>query len=305
MSIIVMGHKNPDTDSIISAIAAANLYSARGMQAIPAAQGKPTPETAFVLEKFGLSSPKIVNDATDLEILLVDYSDYAQAPEGLDKAVLTGIVDHHKLGDITTDIPIEVWIWPVGSTCTVLKNMYDFYNVEIPRDIAGGMMSAILSDTVIFKSPTCTDMDREAVEVLAKIAQVQNPLEFAMEMFKVKSAVDGASANELIFRDYKDFDMNGKKVGIGQLEVIDIALLEDKLEEIKEELEKIRKDGRHSVFLLLTDIMKEGSQLLLASEEPEVVERAFNISPENDRIWLPGIMSRKKQVVPNFQKAFK
>lgn len=305
MEAIVIGHKNPDTDSIMAAIAGADLYTKRGIVATPRAQGAPAPETAFALEHFGVSAPQITTNAENLELYLVDFSDLAQAPENMGEAVVKGIIDHHKLGDITTDAPLEAWIWPVGSTCTVIKNIYDFYNIEISRPIAGCMLAAILSDTVIFKSPTCTEKDKKAAAELAAIAQVKDVAKLGMELFKVKSAVQGTDPRELIFRDYKDFDMNGKKVGIGQLEVVDLNHLKDVKDDLKAELAKVKKEGRHSVFLLLTDIMKEGSELLLVSDEPEVVRKAFDVEPDADFIWLPGVMSRKKQVVPNFQKAFR
>ena len=294
MSAWILGHKNPDSDSIISAIAAADLYSKRGLDVTPAAQGAPTPETEFVLKKFGLTAPQVVSDVAGKELYLVDYSDLAQAPKGMDSATVLGIVDHHKLGDVTTSSPLEAWIWPVGCTGTVLKNMYDFYGVEIPKAIAGGMLCAILSDTVMFKSPTCTEADKKAVEALAKIAGVT-----------VKSAVDGASMKDLVFRDYKDFDMNGNKVGIGQLEVVDLSILDKVKAGLQDEIAKVKAEGRHSVFLLLTDIMKEGSEMLIVSDDPSVVEKAFGVKPEGTSVWLPGVMSRKKQVVPNFEKAFK
>ena len=305
MSAYVLGHLHPDTDSIISAIAAADLYAKRGFDVVPAAQGKPAPETAFVLERFGLTAPQIVEDVAGRDLYLVDYSDLGQAPKGMDSATVMGIVDHHKLGDITTSLPLEAWIWPVGCTNTVLTNMYEFYGVEIPRSIAGGMLCAILSDTVMFKSPTCTEADKKAVAKLAAIAGVEDVMALGMEMFRIKSAVDGASMHDLVYRDFKDFDMGGKKVGIGQLEVVDLSLLDGVKDGLKQEIARIKADGRHSVFLLLTDIMKEGSELLLASDDPSVVEKAFGVNLSGDTVWLDGVMSRKKQVVPNFEKAFK
>lgn len=305
MSAYVLGHLHPDTDSIISAIAAADLYAKRGFDVVPAAQGKPAPETAFVLERFGLTAPQIVEDVAGRDLYLVDYSDLGQAPKGMDSATVLGIVDHHKLGDITTSMPLEAWIWPVGCTNTVLTNMYEFYGIEIPRSIAGGMLCAILSDTVMFKSPTCTEADKKAVAKLAAIAGVEDVMALGMEMFRVKSAVDGASMQDLVFRDFKDFDMSGKKVGIGQLEVVDLSLLDGVKDGLKQEIARIKADGRHSVFLLLTDIMKEGSELLLVSDDPSVVEKAFGVSLSGDSVWLDGVMSRKKQVVPNFEKVFK
>ena len=305
MPAIVIGHMNPDTDSIVSAIAASDLYNKRGNDTTPAAQGEPTPETGFVLKKFGLVAPAVVNDVAGKDIYLVDYSDLAQAPAGMDSAKVLGIVDHHKLGDVTTSMPLEAWIWPVGCTCTVIKSMYDFYDIEIPKSLAGAMLCAILSDTVIFKSPTCTAADKAAAEELAAIAGVSDIKALGMEMFRVKSAVDGASMKDLVFRDYKDFNMNGNKVGIGQLEVVDLSMLDDVKDGLKAEIARVKAEGRHSVFLLLTDIMKEGSEMLIVSDDPSVVKSAFGVTVEGDSVWLPGVMSRKKQVVPNFEKAFK
>lgn len=305
MAATVIGHMNPDTDSIVSAIAAADLYTRRGFESQPACQGSPTPETSWVLERFGLSAPQIKKNVAGENLFLVDFSDLAQAPEGIKEATIRGIVDHHKLGDITTSAPLEAWIWPVGCTSTVLFNMFGFYNVEIPRDIAGIMMCAILSDTVIFKSPTCTALDKAAVEALAKIAGIDDYRALGMEMFKVKSAIDGASMKDLVSRDYKEFNMGGKKVGIGQLEVIDLSMLDNIRDGLKEELAKLKDQGCHSVCLLLTDIMKEGSDMIVLSDEPERIGNAFGVPVEGDTVWLPGVMSRKKQVVPNFEKAFK
>lgn len=305
MSAFVLGHMNPDTDSIVAAIAATDLYSKRGFDVVAAAQGAPTPETEFVLKKFGLTAPQVIDDVAGKDIYLVDFSDLAQAPKGMDSATVLGIVDHHKLGDVTTSAPLEAWIWPVGCTGTVLKSMYDFYGVELPKGIAGGLLCAILSDTVLFKSPTCTDADKKAVEALAKIAGVDDVMALGMEMFKVKSAVEGAAMSDLVFRDYKDFNMNGNKVGIGQLEVVDLSILEPVKAGLQAEIEKVKGEGRHSVFLLLTDIMKEGSEMLIVSDDPSVVEKAFGVKAEGTSVWLPGVMSRKKQVVPNFEKAFK
>ena len=305
MSALVLGHMNPDTDSIVSAIVAADLYSKRGMDVTPVAQGAPTPETEFVLKKFGIAAPQVVADVAGKDVYLVDYSDLAQAPKGMDSATVLGIVDHHKLGDVTTSSPLEAWIWPVGCTNTVLKNMYDFYGIEIPKNLAGAMLCAILSDTVIFKSPTCTPADKKAVEELAKIAGVSDVVALGMEMFKVKSAVEGTSMKDLVFRDYKDFDMGGNKVGIGQLEVVDLSILEPVKAGLQAEIARVKAEGRHSVFLLLTDIMKEGSEMLIVSDDPSVVEKAFGVKAEGESVWLPGVMSRKKQVVPNFEKAFK
>lgn len=302
MSAIVVGHKNPDTDSTVSAISAAYLMSKRGLESKPYMQGAPAPETAFVLARFGVETPKLLEKTAGKDLVLVDHSDRGQAPADLDEANLVAIIDHHKLGDITTSKPLMMWLWPVGCTCTVLKNMYDFYGVEIPREIAGIMLCSILSDTLIFKSPTTTDEDRRAAKDLAAKAGVDDMAALGMEMFKVKSAVDGVPARELLFRDYKDFNMHGKKVGVGQLEVIDISLLEGIKQDLADAVSEAKAEGRHTVFLLLTDIMKEGSELIYLSDDPNLLSNTFGISGQSG-VWLPGVMSRKKDVIPKLEKA--
>jgi manganese-dependent inorganic pyrophosphatase len=304
MAALVVGHKNPDTDSVVSAIAVADLMSKIGTPAKAISQGPAVPETEFVLKKFGLSAPEVVTSVAGQKVILVDHTDLSQAPDDLKDAEVIAVVDHHKLGDVTTSSPLLMWVWPVGCTGTVIKAMYDFYGVELPKNIAGGLLCSILSDTVIFKSPTTTPEDKKAVEALAKIAGVADPAALGMEMFKVKSAVDGVPAKELVFRDFKDFDMNGKKVGIGQLEMIDISMLDKVKGDLAAEIAKVKAEGRHSVFLLLTDIMKEGSEMLIVSDDPSVVQKAFGVAGDKS-VWLPKVMSRKKDVVPKFEAAFK
>lgn len=304
MSAIILGHKNPDTDSIISAIACEHLYKARGLDVVARAQGEPAPETAFVLERFGLKAPEVITSVAGEDVYLVDYSDLGQAPDDFAQANLKGIVDHHKLGDVTSSSPVECVIMPVGCTNTILKGMYDYLGVEIPANIAGAMLCAILSDTVIFKSPTCTPADRKAAEALAKIAGVEDLEALGMELFTAKSAVKGVAPRALICRDFKDFNMSGAKVGVGQLELVDLAIIEDRIPELLEELGRMKAEGRHTAMLLLTDIMKEGSRLLMASDDPEKIAAAFGVA-FGDNMWLPGVMSRKKQVVPALEAAFK
>lgn len=305
MSILVFGHKNPDTDSVCAAIALADLKKKLGKDITAAIQGEITPETKFVLEKFGVPAPAVVTSYAGKDVYLVDHSDLAQSPDDLAQANILGIVDHHKLGDVTTSQPLECWIWPVGCTCTVIKSMYNFFNVDIPKDIAGIMLCAILSDTVIFKSATCTEDDKKACTDLAAIAGITDTQALGMDMFKVKSAVDGTPVRELVLRDYKDFNMNGNKVGIGQLEVVDLSILDKVKADLEKDIVALKAEGsRHSVFLLLTDIIQEGSEVLIASDDESVIEKAFGVKPENKKAWLKGVMSRKKQVVPNLEKAF-
>jgi len=305
MAIYVVGHKSPDTDSVTSAIAYAALKKAQGVDAVPAMQGELNPETSMVLNKFGFSAPEIMTDGAGKQLILVDHSDIAQAPDNLGDAEVVEIIDHHKIGDITTNNPILFNAQPVGCTGTVLKQMFDMNGVAIAKEVAGIMLCAILSDTVMFKSPTCTDADKKACEELAKIAGINDMEALAMEMFKAKSAVDGVPARDLLFRDYKDFDMNGKKVGVGQLELVDLSLVAAIRDDLFAACQEVKgEDGRHSVLLMLTDIMKEGTDLMVASDDASFVEKAFDKKLGGQTMWIDGMMSRKKQTVPQLQKAF-
>lgn len=305
MSIYVIGHKIPDSDSVCSPIALAYLKSKLGEDTVAAVQGELNPETTFILEKFGVAAPEMKTSFAGESVYLVDHSDLAQSPDDLGDAKVLGIVDHHKLGDVTTSEPLECWIRPVGCTGTIVKEMFDASGVEIPKDIAGLMLCAILSDTVIFKSPTCTPADKKAVEELAAIAGVDDVVALGVEMFNVKSAVAGTPIRDLVKRDYKDFNMGGKKVGVGQLEVVDLAIFDDIKADLLKDINELKAEGeRHSVLLLLTDIMKEGSELLIASDDTAIIEKAFNGQSADSKMWLDGVLSRKKQVVPNLEKVF-
>jgi manganese-dependent inorganic pyrophosphatase len=307
MSVSVVGHSNPDTDSVTAAIAYANYLKATGTDAAACMQisaANLNPESKVVLEKFGLAAPEEIHDAAGKDVALVDFSDIAQAPANIGDANIVAIVDHHKIGDITTGSPIFFYAKPVGCTCTVLLEMYKTNNVELPKNIAGGMLCAILSDTVNFKSPTCTEEDKAAVAELLKITGVADQDALFMEMLKAKSSVKGIPAKDLIFRDYKDFDMNGRKVGIGQIELATLDQVADIREDLFNAVKEVKAEGRHSVLFMLTDVVKEGTDLMVVSDEPAIIEGAFNGKIEGQSMWVDGMMSRKKQTVPPLQKAF-
>lgn len=305
MSTYVFGHTSPDSDSIVGAISLSYLKNQIGEDCIPTRQGNISAETEFILNTFGGELPELKTSVAGESVYIIDFSDYAQAPKDIKEATILGIVDHHKLGDIITSTPLECWIRPIGCSNTVVYEMYKSYDVEIPKNIAGMMMLAILSDTVIFKSPTCTKIDTKAVKELAKIAGVEDYKALAMEMFIVKSATDGASARDLNTRDYKPFDMNGNKVGINQLEMIDITALDDRKSDIFNDMKKMKdEEGLHTMMVLLTDIMKEGSQLLVVSDDESKIASAFNTTLTDSQVWLNGVLSRKKQVVPVIQPLF-
>lgn len=305
MALYTCGHIIPDSDSVCSAISLAYLLNKIGRAATPARQGELNPETKFILDKFGFEAPVLKTSFAGDELFITDYSDIAQAPQDLDKTTVVGIVDHHKLGDITTSAPLECWIRPVGCTNTIVKEMYDYHKVEIPANIAAIMMCAILSDTVIFKSPTCTALDIQVVKELSKICGIEDFGALGMEMFKVKSEVEGTPIRELVMRDYKNFDMHGSKVGVGQLEVVDGSVFDKIKDDLMEDIKKVKDEQNlHTIALLLTDIMKEGSEVLVVSNDTSIFEKAFNCKLEDGKVWLDGCLSRKKQIIPFLEPAF-
>ena len=307
MSVCVVGHSNPDTDSVTSAIAMANFLKATGTDAkacMQIAAENLNPESKLVLDKFGLAAPEEITDAAGKDVALVDFSDVAQAPANIGDANIVAVVDHHKIGDIITSSPIFFYAKPVGCTGTVLLEMYKSNNVDLPKDIAGGMLCAILSDTVNFKSPTCTDADKAAVAELLQITGVTDQDALFMEMLMAKSSVAGVPAKDLVFRDYKDFDMNGKKVGIGQIELASLDQVADIREALFNAVGEVKSEGRHSVLFMLTDVVKEGTDLMVVSDDPAIIEGAFSGKIEGQSMWVDGMMSRKKQVVPSLQDAF-
>jgi manganese-dependent inorganic pyrophosphatase len=304
MSVYAVGHKSPDTDSVTAAIAFAELMKAKGEDYIPCMQGGANPETEVVLERFGMAMPEVMTDATGKQVALVDHSDLAQAPDNLSDGEVVAIVDHHKIGDVTTNNPILFCAMPVGCTGTVLKIMYDMEGVAVQPKVAGIMLAAILSDTVNFKSPTCTDADKKAVAELKAIAGVDDTDALFMDMLKAKSAVVGVPPMDLLDRDYKDFDMNGKKIGVGQLELATLDQVAPMRDDLYKVMEEKKAGGRHTVLLMLTDVVKEGTDLMVVSDDLAMIENAFGAKLEGNAMWIEGMMSRKKQTVPNLQKAF-
>ncbi|MEA3513710.1 MAG: manganese-dependent inorganic pyrophosphatase [Campylobacterota bacterium] len=304
--IYTCGHKIPDSDSIISAIAMEYLLQKRGFDATAVRQGDINPETSYILEKFNLKAPELKTSFAGCDLFMTDYNNYTEGPDDLKEANIVGIVDHHKLGGLVTSTPLDVWIRAVGCTNTIVKEMFDYYEVNIPENLAGAMMCAILSDTVIFKSPTCTKVDTKITKELADIAGIEDFKEIGMEMFKVKSQVDGVPTRDLVKRDFKNFEMNGAKVGIGQLEVVDLSIFDNIKDDLITDIKSLKEEDEYdTVLLILTDIMAMGSQILVATSSKNVVEKAWDIKIEDDQFWLKGCLSRKKQVIPFLEPAYK
>jgi manganese-dependent inorganic pyrophosphatase len=305
MATYIFGHTTPDSDSIVGAISLSYLKNSLGEDTIATRQGEINPETKWILEKFDYEAPELKTHYAGENVYLIDFMESSQSPKDIDEATILGIVDHHKLGDLKTDAPLEMWVRPVGCSNTIVKEMFDHYNIEIPKNLAAMMMCAILSDTVIFKSPTCTKADTKACKELAQIAGIEDYKAVGMDMFIVKSDVLTATPRELVLRDFKDFNMSGNTIGVGQLEVVDLLVFDNMKDDLFAAMKELKAEGeRHSVLLLLTDIMQEGSQLLVVSDEPSKIQNAFNMKLEDSQTWLKGVMSRKKQIIPFLEKQF-
>jgi len=303
--MLVLGHQNPDCDSLCSAIGLASLFNKMGRPATPVLQGEPNPEAQFLLEQSGLPQPEIRTEVAGEDIFIVDYSDWGQGTADMKKANILGIVDHHKLGDITTSAPLECWIWPVGCSATIVYNMYKFNNQTPDAPVAKMMMGAIISDTVNFQGPTTTDIDKVAAKELAEIAGVTDLGAFAEAQFEAKSDIAAVSAAELILRDQKVFEMAGEKLAIGQLELTSLETAFSKKTDMLAEMGQLQADkGYHSTIVLLTDINKLDTTALIISKDADKVASALNSKVEDHAFELPGVVSRKKQIIPFLQEAF-
>lgn len=305
--ILVVGHKNPDTDAIVSAIAVAQLKSAQGIQAQAVAQGKPNAETRFVLEKFGFSAPPVQTEFAGREVILVDHSDPQLAPDDLGKARLVGIYDHHKLGGLSTDEPIDVVVKPWGSTATILYEVFGQEGVNIDAPLAGLLLSAVLSDTRVFRSPTTTEHDKRIAKALGLIAGVSDLEAYGLQMLQAYNAdmakLDDAS---LVRLDFKIFNMGTSKIGIAQLEAFDAEFLTQRLAGLRPALDQALVENKlDAMVLAITDLNRDGSTLLVVGPQASKVEAALEITSNPFGIFKPGVLSRKLQLVPPLEKAFK
>lgn len=238
------------------------------------------------------------------KVILVDHNEWGQAINGADQAQVLEVIDHHRVGGIQTTDPISFRNEPVGSTCTIVAKCYREQGIEPDKEIAGIMLAAILSDTVIFKSPTCTETDREIAAYLEKIAGV-DAKEFGIQMFKSSSNLAERKVEELIEEDLKEFTVSDFKIGIGQASVMGLDGLENIKVELTQKLEAIRSEkGMRYLLLMITDLLEENTDLLIAGEAPAEIAKAFNLPLEQNRVFLPGVLSRKKQVVPPLTRYF-
>ncbi|GAB6190026.1 putative manganese-dependent inorganic diphosphatase [Marinitoga arctica] len=245
-----------------------------------------------VLTRHDLIRPK------SKKVILVDHSERSQTIEGIDEAEILEIVDHHRLGGLETGLPITAHIKPVGSTNTIIWDLFKKYNITPPKEIAGLMLSAILSDTMILKSPTCTEEDRIAVEEISKIINI-DPIEFGIEMYKAKTNLNGFTEKEILSIDLKESKLSRGVIAVSQIEVIDPSDILNKKDKILDAMEKISSERNYLLFLfLLTDVLKEGSYIFVAGQY-KLAEKIFKKDFGNKVVFFNGIVSRKKQIMPH------
>lgn len=236
------------------------------------------------------------------KVILVDHNEYSQSAEGLNEADILEIIDHHKIGDIATLTPISFRNVPVGSTCTIVYQMYKEHRIAIDEKIAGILISGIISDTLLLKSPTTTEYDRIAVKELNSILDL-NIDNFAMEMFKAGTSLEGQSIEEIFNKDFKEFNAGGNKIGIGQVFTLDIEEVLNRKDEFLEFMNSIHENKDYFVTLLLiTDIMKNGSYILFKSNNNNIIANAFDTNSAQG-MFVKDVVSRKKQVIPKLVEA--
>ena len=299
MTTYVVGHQNPDTDSICAAVAYANLKQELGADVEPIRAGKVNSETEFVLDRFGVEAPQLVEEVeAGTELILVDHNEKSQAVEGVEAAAIQEIIDHHRIGDVETGNPIYFRNEPVGCSSTIITKLYDEQGVEIDDTTAGLLLSAILSDTVIFRSPTCTEEDKEAAERLAEQLGVEIT-EYGKQMFKAGSVVNKLEPKELINNDFKEYEFAGATIGVGQLELMELTEVKEMKDELLTAIKEVTAERGYKFLLLMaTNILEEGSLLLVTDEAQPVIEAAFEVEVEANEVYLDGVLSRKKQIIP-------
>ena len=302
--VFITGHKNPDTDSICSALSYAALKQAQGVEAVAVRLGEVGKEAQYALDYFQVEAPELIASVEEKQaVMLVDHNEPAQSVDGLDKAELLEIVDHHRLGGLNTANPIFVHIEPVGCTATIITKMFDCQKVELPKKIAGLLLSAIVSDTVLFKSPTCTEQDKAAAEKLAVIAGV-NLKEYGMAMLKAGADLGDLTPDQIAKTDSKPFSFGKYKAIVAQISVMDTAdILAKKAELVAAMQELCQNEGYDMSLLMVTDIMEESTELVFVGEPKQLIADAFGKDASGDSIYLPGVMSRKKQIVPQLTEA--
>ena len=307
--VLVFGHANPDTDSIASAISYAYLLNQTGHEATAYALGAPSEETQFALDHFGVAAPKVIEKAAEVAdadtiLALVDHNEAQQSLPDRGDYRIWSVVDHHRIANIETVEPLNYRAETVGCTSTILYKMYNEQGVDIPKDMAGMMLSAVISDTLLMKSPTCTPEDEAAIIALAALAGVDYNT-YGLDLLKAGTNLSAQSCEELLDLDAKSFPMGNATVRIAQVNTVDVNDVLTRKAELTELMQKnSEKEGYDLFVLLITNILDSNSTALITGSETAKVESAFGVTVTDGLAELAGVVSRKKQVVPPLTKAF-
>ncbi|WP_181347510.1 manganese-dependent inorganic pyrophosphatase [Thalassobacillus sp. CUG 92003] len=298
---LVFGHKNPDTDAICSAIAYSQLKNQLGKETEAVRLGSVSKETQYALGYFKTQAPREVTSVSDevSEVILVDHNEPQQSVDDIREVNIREVIDHHRIANFETNDPIYYRAEPVGCTATILNSLYKEQGVAIHKNTAGLMLAAIISDTLLLKSPTCTEEDRGAAYELAAIAEVDIE-QFGLAMLKAGTDMSDQSAQEIILQDAKDFRMGNYDVTIAQVNTVDTPELFDRQNEIEHAISNLITEKGLDLFVFMaTDILTSDSMILALGEQAPAVEPAFQVSLSNNRAIVKGVVSRKKQIVPS------
>jgi manganese-dependent inorganic pyrophosphatase len=300
--ILVFGHKNPDTDSICSSIVMADLQKkVRGEEIIPCRLGDINEETRYVLNYFKFETPKLIEKIEENQtVIMVDHNEFKQSVEGIENAKIDTVVDHHRIDDFKTTEPLFYYAQPVGCTSTLLFEIFTLNNITIEPQIAGLMLSAIISDTLLLKSPTTTEKDKKALSMLAEIANIDVET-YGLDMLKAGTNLDKYTEKELISLDAKCVESNGMKYIIAQVNTVSIQDVLKRKTKLEEEIEKeIKEKGLELFIFVITDIVNSNSEAIVLGNRVDIIEKTYKI--ENNIAVMPGVVSRKKQVLPLVEK---
>ena len=304
-NILIFGHKNPDTDTICSSIVYNNLKRLQGMDTEAVRLGEINDETKYALEYFNVRLPRLVEKVEEGQhVILVDHNEFQQSANGIEKAFIREVIDHHRIANFETAAPLYYRAEPLGCTATILKKIYEEQSVHIDKQMAGLMLSAIISDSLLFKSPTCTLQDKVAAEELAKIAEV-NAEEYGLAMLKAGASTTDKTAETLISLDAKEFVLGADKLVVAQINTVDANEVADRKEELEAAINaELSSKGLSAYVFVITNILTSDSEVLVLGEKQDKVAQAFGKTLENDFMTLEGVVSRKKQVVPQITEEF-
>jgi manganese-dependent inorganic pyrophosphatase len=304
--VLIFGHKNPDTDTICSAIAYANLKTKLGFTVEPVRLGEVNGETQYALDHFQVEAPRLVETVANeaKEVILVDHNERQQSASDIEKVRVIEVIDHHRIANFETSGPLYYRAEPVGCTATILNKMYKESGIAIDKKIAGLMLSAIISDSLLFKSPTCTAQDVAAARELAEIAGVDAD-GYGLEMLKAGADLSDKTIDQLITLDAKEFQMGNAKVEIAQVNAVDVNDVLVRQVELEAALNTVIANKGLDLFLLVvTDILNNDSVGLALGNAAHVVEKAYNVTLEDNKAVLKGVVSRKSQIVPVLTDTF-